>query len=207
MISAALVVLAMLQVSDVIPDTLPPASVQLAAAVDTIAHVAPSPAPLGPLVQHTALSLENVEPDTGAVRRRKAIEYSSFYETRATIHRVASYAIVPLFAAQYVLGQKLMDNRYSSSTRNLHGLVAGGVAGLFGLNTLTGAWNLWDSRHDPAGRTRRYVHTALMLIADAGFMATGATAEGDNRNTHRALALGSMGISVGSAAMMWFWKD
>lgn len=207
MISAALVVLAILQVSDVTRDTLPPASVALAATTDTITRVESGPAPFGPIVQRTALSLDKVVTDTGEVRRRKAIEYSSFYETRATIHRVASYAIVPLFAAQYVLGQKLMDNRYSSSTRNLHGLVAGGVAGLFGLNTITGAWNLWDSRHDPAGRTRRYVHTALMLIADAGFVATGATAEGNNRNTHRALALGSMGVSVGSAAMMWFWKD
>jgi len=41
-----------------------------------------------------------------------------------------------------------------------------------GLNSVTGVWNLWESRHQPAGRTRRTLHGLLMLAADAGFGAT-----------------------------------
>ena len=209
MISTALFVAALLHLSDAPIDTISRIREAAVAGPDSVALSPPTrPVPQGPVARDGELTRSLRVVDTGSVQRRKAIEYSDFYEKRATIHRVASYAIIPLFAAQYVLGQQLMeDDDRSESTRNLHSVVAGGVAGLFGLNTITGAWNLWDSRKDPAGRTRRYVHTALMLIADAGFVATGATANYNNRNTHRAFALGSMGLSVGSAAMMWFWKD
>lgn len=210
MISAALLFSALLQVSTATSDTLP-AAVREAqrVSVDTVTPVdSTKSTELGPVVHATTFTLTGAPSDTGAVRRKKAIEYSDLYETRATIHRVASYAIVPLFVAQYMLGQKLMnDNTYSQNTRNLHSLAAGGVAALFAVNTVTGAWNLWDSRSDPAGRTRRYVHTILMLASDAGFIATGATANFRNRSLHRNLAVGSMGLSVGSAAMMWFWKN
>lgn len=94
------------------------------------------------------------------------------------------------------------------------------MAALFGLNTLSGAWNLWEARRDPAGRTRRTVHAALLMLADAGFVATGASAEDDgefrgrdagesrgNASTHRRLAIGSMAIATVGTAMMWFWKD
>lgn len=159
-------------------------------------------ASVGPVAHPVALALQRAD----TVTRPKAIHYSDAYEMRSTIHRIGSYAIVPLFAAQYVLGQKLMDDP-SSSTRNMHSLVAGGVGVLFGVNTITGAWNWWEGRNDPSSRTKRTLHALTMVLADAGFVATGATAEGGSRNTHRALALGSMGLSVGSAAMMWFWKD
>lgn len=143
--------------------------------------------------------------------RRVAVEYSDAYATRLTIHRVASYAMLPLFGAEYLLGQKLLDNS-TSSTRNQHALAAGAVATLFGVNTITGVWNWWDARNDENDRTRRTVHTVLMLAADAGFAATGilansASGSHDKALTHRNVAIGSMGIATIGTAIMWFWKD
>lgn len=150
--------------------------------------------------------------------RPRAIEYSDWYATRLTIHRWGSYAMVPLLAAQYSLGQNLMnDARPSPWMRDAHAGVASAIGLLFGANTLTGAWNLWDARADPAGRTRRYVHAATMFIADAGFMWAGATAgdEGDglergasrsDSRQHRAIAIGSIAVSAVGSTMMWLWK-
>ena len=61
--------------------------------------------------------------DTGA--RPKAIEYSDAYYTRLTIHRYASYAELPLFAAEYALGQRILNGQEtgdfaSSSTVSAH---------------------------------------------------------------------------------------
>lgn len=158
--------------------------------------------------------------DTPVVRRPRAIEYSDLYYTSLTIHRYGSYAMIPLFAAEYSLGQNLMNDASPGWwMKPAHGLVAGGVAVVFGVNTITGAWNLWESRDDPAGRTRRIVHTVMMLVSDAGFLATGATApERDNffasyddylhrERVHRDLAIGSIALSTVGGAMMWFWKQ
>jgi hypothetical protein len=98
-----------------------------------------------------------------------------------------------------------------------HTAVAFGIGALFAVNTVTGAWNLWDSRHDPSGRTRRIAHTVLMLASDAGFAITGALTPKEHsfdfneirrtQNRHRAWALGSIGLSTVGTAMMWFWKQ
>lgn len=157
--------------------------------------------------------------DTG----RRAVDHSDWYYRRLTVHRYTSYAMVPLFAAQYVLGDRLVDAREgggeaSSSTRNLHGVAAGGIAGLFAINTVTGAWNWWEDRREPEGRTRRTVHSLLMLAAGAGFVATGVTAnsieddgegegEGGDADAHRNIAIGSMAVATAGAALMWFWKE
>jgi hypothetical protein len=157
-----------------------------------------------------------VAQDTG---RRRAIEHSDFYYKRLTVHRYASYATLPLFVTEYFLGQSLFNNPgEGGSTRSAHSVVAGAIGGLFAVNTVTGVWNLWDSRHDEDGRTRRYLHSFLMLAADAGFVWTGATAPGDDerpgdatldsrRRKHRTIALTSMGVSLASYAMMILWKD
>jgi hypothetical protein len=136
---------------------------------------------------------------------------------RLTIHYVASFLTLPLFAAEYVLGSKLYrDPPGPESTQQAHRLVALGVTGLFAVNTVTGAWNLWDGRRTPQGRLRRYLHSALMFAADAGFVATGATAPGPRRvlsttpsarNLHRTVAIASMGTALASYAMMLVWKD
>ena len=180
------------------------------------------PAPSGAVGPRVAPRFEPAEPifltaDSGR-QRPQAVEYSDFYYTRLTIHQVASYATVPLFVAEYILGTKLYNNPPGSrSTQDAHRLVALGVAGLFGVNTVTGAWNLWDSRHDPAGRTRRWIHAALMFAADAGFVATGVTAPSPrrillsgaavNKSTHRTIAIASMGTALASYVMMLIWKN
>lgn len=139
-------------------------------------------------------------------QRPIAIEYSDAYNSRRKIHMIASYATIPLFAAQYWAGEKLFDDRENSSAKSLHGALTIGIASLFGVNTVTGVWNLWEARKDPNGRTRRLVHGLMMLGADAGFAATGALAPDDDnsagRSTHRTVAITSMGISVASYVYM-----
>jgi len=167
-----------------------------------------------------AVSLLPLAIDTPVVRRPRAIEYSDLYYTRLTIHRYGSYAMIPLFVAEYSLGENLMNDASPAGwMKPAHGVVAGGVAVLFGVNTITGVWNLWESRSDPAGRTRRIVHSVMMLAADAGFAATGATAPGHHHlftnyddyrhreRVHRDIAIGSIALSTIGGGMMWFWKQ
>ncbi|HEY4218268.1 MAG TPA: hypothetical protein VGM67_14095 [Gemmatimonadaceae bacterium] len=152
--------------------------------------------------------------DTPRVRRRpRAIEYSDAYNTRLTIHRIGSYTMLPLFAGEWILGDRLLNGVNPPGWMEpTHAGVAGALGVLFTVNTITGAWNLWDSRADPAGRTRRYLHTGLMLASDAGFAWAGAIG-GDAKHDfnagrrHRNVALGSIGLSTVGTAIMWFWKD
>ncbi len=139
-------------------------------------------------------------------RRPRAIEYGDWYARRLTVHRIGSYAMLPLFGTQYYLGQKLINGEASGSERSLHVGVATAIGGLFAVNTITGVWNLWDSRKDPTNRTRRLIHAGLMLGADAGFTFAAAAA-GDDDSRHKTIALSSIGISTVGAAMMWFWKN
>ncbi len=143
-----------------------------------------------------------------ATPRPKAFEYSDGYRTRLKIHKYASYATLPLFVAQYAVGQKLYDGTGSESTRSAHGALAAGTAALFAVNTVTGVWNLAEARHDPNHRTKRTIHGILMLAADAGFVATGMLAPdeegegGGSRSTHRTVALASMGVATVAYLMM-----
>jgi hypothetical protein len=128
------------------------------------------------------------------------------------VHKIGSYVELPLFAGEWYLGNKLLNGDGTDTEKNLHGVVAGGLGVLFGVNTLTGAWNLYDSRNDPSDRTRKVIHSVLMLASDAGFALTGAVA-GDarenegRRNLHKSLAIGSMGLSTAGTLMMWLWKE
>jgi hypothetical protein len=145
-------------------------------------------------------------------RRPRSIEYSDWYARRLEIHKVASYTELPLFAAEYYLGQKLLNGDGTDSQKNMHQLVAGGLGVLFTVNTVTGVWNLYESRQDPSDRKRKYVHSALMLASDAGFAWAGAIGGGaknsaSTRSLHKNIAIGSMAMSTIGTAMMWFWKD
>ena len=151
-------------------------------------------------------------------QRRRAVEYSDWYYKRLAIHKTASFATVPLFVAEYIVGDKLFDEGdESGNLKSTHQALATGIGVLFGVNTVTGVWNLWEGRHEPEGRARRFTHSALMLAADAGFVATAALApEGEggddfedgssNRNTHRAVAITSMSVALASYLMMYLWK-
>jgi hypothetical protein len=135
--------------------------------------------------------------------------YSRAYELRQDIHKYASYATLPLFAAEYALGQSLpSEPGRSGSMRGLHAAVGTGLVGLFFLNTATGGWNLWQSRHETNHRTNRFIHGSLMIASNAGFVATAASAPSHHnpssfdhdRTVHRNLAIAS--ITVGTAGYL-----
>jgi hypothetical protein len=150
--------------------------------------------------------------------RPKAFEYSDGYQTRLKIHKYASYAMLPLFVAQYAVGQKLYNGTGSDTTRTVHGVLAASTAALFAVNTVTGVWNWTEARKDPNHSTKRTVHGVLMLVADAGFVATGVMtphhehefgdgsfgggSNGTSASTHRSIALASMGVATVAYAMM-----
>jgi hypothetical protein len=160
----------------------------------------------------------------GAQQRPRAIEYSDAYYTRLTIHRYGSYAILPLFAGEYVLGKRLLDGgNVASWVRPWHRNLAAGIGVLFAVNTVTGVWNLVEGWQEPEGRVRRILHSAMMLAADAGFLYTaslagenednefgeggGAFESEGNPTRHRNAALVSIGLSTVSTLMMWLWQD
>lgn len=138
-----------------------------------------------------------------------AIEHSDGYLMRAKIHKIASFATLPLFAAEVALGQSLDGS--NDSKKGAHAIVGAGIVGLFGVNTVTGAWNLFgEGWQDKEGRTLRLVHGLLMMAADVGFLATtmsapstgrnGALTFQANRTTHRNLAIAS--VSIGTAGYL-----
>ena len=144
--------------------------------------------------------------------RVKAVEVSEWYGRRLTLHRRLSYTTIPLFAFQYAAGREIWENGPNADAwaRNGHQIGAAAIATVFTVNTVTGVWNLWDSRHTPEGRGRRYFHATSMLIADAGFTWAGAVLSEqaekdlDKRKLHRTVALSSMAISLTSALIMRF---
>jgi hypothetical protein len=162
-----------------------------------------------------AVGAPMIAPADTVKRRPRAIEYSDAYFTRLQIHRIGSYTMLPLFAAEFALGQNLLNTNgrpQESWMKGTHAAIGLGIGALFTINTVTGGWNLWDSRSDPAGRTRRWLHSALMIASDAGFVWTGQLAGDaghsvDAQRHHRNVALGSMAISAVGAGMMWLWKN
>jgi hypothetical protein len=120
-----------------------------------------------------------------------AFEYSDAYRARLRVHRDASYAMLPLFAAEAVVGEKLFKSPNAPGLRTAHGWLNVGILGLFGVDTITGVWNLKEGWHDPHGRARRLIHSLLMLTADVGFVATDRLAP-----SRRAVAAGSTGGAV-----------
>lgn len=151
-------------------------------------------------------------PDQAGSPPPVAVEYSDAYRVRAKIHKMASLATIPLFVTEGFLGQSLYNNP-SDGKKQAHLAVAGGMGALFGVNTVTGVWNLIDSRKDPHHRGRRIAHSLLMMGADAGFLATAATgpggrerfeSEGGSRTTHRAIAFTSIGMASAGYLIMLF---
>lgn len=215
-------VLWLVAVSAVVPAgaTTPPDSIPIAELCAPAAHPRPGPVLPQPLPSGNCVLASS---DTGGSQRPKAFEYSHAYEVRLTIHKYASYATLPLFAAEYYLGQKLYtadtaELKNMDGTRNAHQAVATAIGGLFIVNTVTGAWNLWEGRKDPNGRTRRFVHGGLMILAGAGFVATASTAPGGREaerdpaayqaaaSQHKTLAIVSVSTALAGYLMMLIWK-
>ena len=138
-----------------------------------------------------------------------ATTYSDAYQVRLKVHKYASYATIPLFATELGLGQSLFNDPASDSRKGAHAAVGAGIIGLFGVNAVTGIWNLKESWNDQEGRKRRLIHSALMLGASGGIVATWATAphvhngiitNPSDKDLHRNLAIAS--ISVGTAGYL-----
>lgn len=147
----------------------------------------------------------------------KAVEYTDAYRLRAKIHKYASFATLPLFVTEAALGQSLYNDTPTtrSSNRGLHGAIGSAIGVLFAVNTVTGVWNLWDGRHDPAGRKLRFLHGILMMAADVGFLATanavpnrhslnGLLNYETDKATHRNIAYASMGVATIGYTIMLF---
>ena len=150
-------------------------------------------------------------PDTTVKKKKRVlVEYSDWYGRRLAVHRTLSWAMIPLFAVSYWTGERLArDGRVNSPyyIRALHPYAATGASVVFGVNTVTGLWNLWDARHDPVGRKKRIIHSVLFMIADGGFAYAGSIgkqARDDSaiRDKHRTIALSSMGVSYVSMMIM-----
>jgi hypothetical protein len=173
-----------------------------AAAAPAVHFEQPLSAPAGVDASVAPAAFTFREASTQTAAPAPAFEYSDAYKTRAKIHKVASFATLPLFATEVVLGQKTYDDP-SGGTKSAHVAIGATIGALFAVNTVTGVWNLVESRKDPTGRGRRLLHGILMLAADAGFLATAAVAPdsrdpdyADQRGTHRAVALTSIGIAT-----------
>jgi hypothetical protein len=150
--------------------------------------------------------------------RKMAIEYSDAYRTRAKIHKYASFATLPLFAVELALGQALYNTPAPGWKRKAHGIVGAGIAGLFAVNTVTGAWNLFgEGRKDTNGRTLRLVHGLLMMAADVGILATTLTGPNSQsqrqaltftarESTHRNLAIATISVGTAGYLLMIFKK-
>ena len=142
-------------------------------------------------------------------RRRKAVEYSDEYYSRLQLHRIGSWLELPVFGAEYWLGQKLISGENNGDwVKTTHVVVAGTLGGLFAINTLTGVWNLYESRNDTDQRALVWSHSALMLASDAGFLVTAMLAGGDengarSQERHRNAALVSMSIASAGTLIMW----
>jgi hypothetical protein len=184
----------------------------VAAAVTPVAGpVMPQPAGV------RATSADTAAQDTTRSRRRKAIELSDAYATRLKIHYIASFATLPIFAGQAIVGEQLFhaeQNGYppSRSLRTTHDVIAVTLGALFAVNTVTGSMNWWETRHEAPGRTWRTIHAALMLLSDAGFAYTASLGErgaflksGGNpaRDLHRNWAEISVGTALVGYVMMW----
>ncbi len=182
----------------------------------TVAHsdTVPALTPLSGAVELPAgLSAPSFADDTTPSRRRKAVEISDSYAVRLKIHYIASYAAIPIFAAQAIVGEQLYNAESKGyapapGMKGTHQAIAVALGGLFAVNTVTGAWNWWETRAQEKGRTWRTIHAALMLAADAGFAYTatlGNKARGaqSDRDLHRNWAEGSAGVALASYIMMW----
>lgn len=176
-----------------------------------IANLSFVPAPDGPTIDFAS---PQAAAQAAPSQRPVVFEYSEGYQTRLKIHKIASLATIPLFVAEGVVGQELYNNP-TAGKRTAHLWIATGIGVLFGLNTVTGVWNLNESRKDPNGRARRLTHSILMLAADAGFFATAVTGPGHHqrdpnqydsqRSLHRTLAFTSVTLASVGYGIMFVW--
>ncbi len=178
--------------------------------VDTLFKVSSRPLPGG----STVVTARSADDDTIPRRRRRSVDVSEWYSRRLTIHRYVAYSTLPVFGLQYAAGDQLYTKGASAPTwaKTMHRVGATTLAAMFTVNTVTGAWNWWDSRSVEQGRVLRTVHALTMIGTDFAFTYAGAKlanqAENseDKRRLHHQIALASIGVSVASEVMMKIWN-
>jgi hypothetical protein len=171
----------------------------------------------GPGLPYSVLGTRYSPSDTG----RRAVSLSDGYYTRLDIHRYASYATLPLFLIEYLAGQKLLEKGSAAPlwAERVHKPAAYAVAAVFTVNTVTGLLNLAEASKVPQGKKRRWVHSVLMLAADAGFIygvsVAPSTAKIDARiasgkvggwTPHKISTVASMGVATVGYLLMYLDK-
>ncbi|BCS31004.1 hypothetical protein TBR22_A02030 [Luteitalea sp. TBR-22] len=189
---------------------IPLLAVPLAAAVPAGAGDASAPTSVTPLLSDPAALLPvDAQPVATTPAPKLAFEYSEGYQKRAKIHKLASWATLPLFGAEAIIGSSL----YSSPTegkKDAHLVIGGAIGALFAVNTVTGVWNLLEARKDPTFGKRKWAHALLMMGADVGFVATAATGPGEGgdydsqKSTHRAVVISAIAMSTTAYLIMLF---
>jgi hypothetical protein len=169
------------------------------------------PALPGPRAASMPVGITRAEPDDTVPRRprRRAIELSDAYSTRLKIHKIASLTIVPLFAAQSIVGAQLYSHGGAGTwmAKEVHRPLAYAIGGLFLTNTVTGSLNWWETRHQEKGRAWRTAHALLMLASDGGFaytswMGSRRPLNQANRDLHKNWAIASGSVALASYLMM-----
>jgi hypothetical protein len=164
-----------------------------------------------------ALSADSTATADTVHKRPKVVEVSEWYSRRLTIHRDVAYGTIPVFAAQWIAGNQLYADSKSGApsatwVKTTHRTGATLLAAAFTVNTVTGLWNLWDSRSVPQGRVLRTIHALSMIGADAAFTYTGAKLANDaeqsaaKRREHRQVAFSAMAVTAVSGIAMKLWN-
>jgi succinate dehydrogenase hydrophobic anchor subunit len=210
MLASLIVVMAMFSgsaVSDTVPAVTPPAPTL----VPPLHYLYPLPID----VYGDQPAIIPADDGLSQQQRARAVRHSDFYYTRLKVHRVGAIVMIPLALTQYFVGQELFKNGTSAAqwVQDIHRPLAAAIAVDFGVNAVTGIWNGIEDWGSP-GSARRNVHSALMLLAGAGFVAVVAIApdredngilEG-NPSRHRRLAISSMAVMAASGLLMKIWK-
>lgn len=157
-----------------------------------------------------------------SVRRRKAITLSDGYYARLNIHRLAGYATLPLMAIAYLSGRQELAKGSAAPlwADKSHRPAAYLLAGVFTLNTVTGLVNLAEASKVKQGKTRRWVHSIMMLAADGAMIygiakapslsavdARLAAGKHGGWTPHKAGTITSMSLATVGYLMMFVWKE
>jgi hypothetical protein len=125
--------------------------------------------------------------------------------------------MLPLFATEAIVGQRMFNDpaRATGAMRGTHRALGYAIGGLFGVNSVTGYLNLMEVRRDPNAGLRPIIHSVLMMVADAGFLATAMTRPRTataadlaiydaKKNQHLALAYASVSVATVGYLIMLF---
>jgi hypothetical protein len=207
------------------------ALVSLAPTLENVRTLQPSAEDQGqfrvPGSELQVLRTGNPEPGTllvvpDSLRRHRAVTLSDGYYARLDIHRFAGYATLPLMAVTYFSGRQELAHGSAAPlwADKSHKPAAYLLAGVFALNTVTGVMNLAEASPVRQGKTRRWVHSIMMLAADAAMVygiarapsldavdARLAAGKRGGWTPHKFGTVTSMSLATVGYLMMFVWKE